>query len=115
MPVGYQHSEQGPVAANYAKMLSAAQRSRRSAWCWPPRRYSRPEVTGRWCLGAAGTTTASQIDSLGGGRSAAKRPFEVGAFGHAGTAALESGSSRPVRASKSRGSLDTGEGGEGRW
>ena len=31
MPVGYQHSEQGPVAANYAKMLSAAQRSRRSA------------------------------------------------------------------------------------
>ena len=30
MPVGYQHSEQGPVAANYAKMLSAAQRSRRS-------------------------------------------------------------------------------------
>jgi hypothetical protein len=50
-----------------------------------------------------------------GERSAAKRPIEVGAFGHAATAALESGSSRPVRASKSRGSLDTGEGGEGRW
>jgi hypothetical protein len=46
MPVGYQHSGQGAVAAaaNYAKVLFAAQRSRRSTSCWPPRRYSRPGV-----------------------------------------------------------------------